>query len=353
VTMDQYIRGVLPAEMPASWHLEALKAQAVAARTYATWSRDQYKTRYYQVCDTTACQVYGGVPSEHARSNRAVRETSREILTYQGKPAFTQYSASTGGWTVAGSAPYLRAQQDPHDGWSGNSVHTWSATIDAARIQKAYPAIGRLRSVEVPARDGNGQWQGRATRVVLDGGKGRVSVTGDAFRMALGLRSTWFMFEPTPIIRRWRNLGGPESVVGSPRNTEFAVSSGTRQQFEKGQIYYSPATGPRELYGPVLNAYKKAGGPTSKLGFPTTPVRHRGTHRLARFQRGGIYKLQPNAPVVVTGKIHTRFVNAGWIGKIGWPRTSNYSVAGGERVDFGKASIVWNRNTGKTRIIWK
>jgi stage II sporulation protein D len=353
VTMNQYIRGVLPAEMPASWHLEALKAQAVAARTYATWSREQYRTRYYQVCDSTACQVYGGVAAEHGRTNRAVRETGRQILTYNGKPAFTQYSASSGGWTVSGSAPYLRAQQDPHDGWSGNSVHTWSATVDAARIQNAYPAIGRLRSVDVPARDGNGTWEGRVTKLVLDGSNGSVTVTADAFRTALGLRSTWFMFEPTPIIKRWRNLGGPESVVGSPRDTEFAVLSGTRQQFEKGQMFFSPATGPRELYGPVLTTYRKAGGPKSKLGFPKTPVRHRGEHRFARFQKGGIYKVQSTAPVTVTGPIHARFLKAGGMRKVGWPRTSNYSVTNGERVDFGKASIVWNRNTKRTRIIWK
>jgi stage II sporulation protein D len=353
VTLNQYIRGVLPAEMPASWHMEALKAQAVAARTYATWSRDQYANRYYQVCDSTACQVYGGVSAEHRRSNRAVRQTSQEILTYQGRTAFTQYSASTGGWTVAGSAPYLRAQQDPYDGWSGNTVHTWSTTVTAARIQKAFPAIGRLRSVEVPARDGNGQWQGRVTRLVLDGTKGRLSVTSDSFRTALGLRSTWFTLEPTPIIKRWRRLGGPESVIGSPRNTEFAVASGTRQQFEKGQMFHSSATGPRELYGPVLKTYRKAGGPSSALGFPTSPVRERGKHRLARFQRGGIYVFRPNAPVTVTGRIHARFVKAGAIGKLGWPRTSNYSVSVGERVDFGKGSIVWNRKTGKTRIIRK
>ena len=76
LSMDDYVRGVIPREMPASWQPEAVKAQAVAARTYATWSRDQYPSRYYQICDTSYCQVYGGQGAEDPRSNDAVTATA-------------------------------------------------------------------------------------------------------------------------------------------------------------------------------------------------------------------------------------------------------------------------------------
>ncbi len=98
------MKGVVPREVPATWRPEAVEAQAVAARTYASYERAHPLTSRYQICDTTSCQVYGGVTSEHpAASNRAVDETRGEIRVYQGEPAFTQFSSSNGGWASEGS----------------------------------------------------------------------------------------------------------------------------------------------------------------------------------------------------------------------------------------------------------
>jgi len=192
LSMDNYVKGVIPYEMPASWHPEAVRAQAVAARTYASWSRAQTRTRYYQICDTTSCQVYGGVGGEDLRSNAAVVATKRQILTYGDEPAFTQFSSSSGGWTSAGSVPYLTAQLDPYDDHDANPVHDWSMTVDAGRLERAYPAIGALRTIRVVSRDGNGQWRGRVGSIVLDGSSADRTMTGDSFRWMFGLRSTWF-----------------------------------------------------------------------------------------------------------------------------------------------------------------
>jgi stage II sporulation protein D len=353
VSMDQYVMGVVPYEMPASWHPEAVRAQAVAARTYATWSRNQNRRRHYQICDTTWCQVYGGIDGEDPRSNRAVRATAREMLTYQGKPAFTQFSASSGGWTSQGSVPYLPAQKDPFDGWQGNYVHSWSTTVDAARLERAHPSIGRLRRILVTNRDGNGEWQGRVGSVVLDGTSGNVEISGDSFRLAFGLRSNWFSIEPTPIIHRWERIGGTASALGAVRNHEYAVARGAAQRFERGRIFHSRRTGAKELYGRVLGAYRRAGGPSkSGLRFPRTPVRHRGRNRLARFQRGSIYFKRPADPVIVTGPIDRRHrQEAGLKTGLGWPTTSNYEIPGGQRVDYANGSIVWDRSTGRTEIL--
>lgn len=194
VSMDTYVRGVIPAEMPASWPAEAVRAQAVAARTYATWSRAQAPTRYYQICDTTACQVYGGLTAEHPLANDAVDATRKQILTWEGEPAFTQFSASSGGWTAKGSAPFLVAQPDPWDDHSANGVHDWRVTVDARRLEQRYPAIGQLRRIKVVSREGTGEWRGRVWTMVLDGSKADRQMTGNDFRWMFGLRSTYFTF---------------------------------------------------------------------------------------------------------------------------------------------------------------
>ncbi len=194
VRLDDYVRGVVPREMPASWEPAALQAQAVAARTYAAFDRNAHDSRSYQTCDTTACQVYGGVGSEDSRTNAAVTATAGQVRTYQGEPAFTQFGSSSGGWLAAGSMPYLVAKADPYDNFAGNAVHTWKTTLTRARIQKAWPSLGTLKKVKVTVRDGHGEWYGRVEKLVLDGSKKDVTVTGSRFRSTFGLRSAWFHF---------------------------------------------------------------------------------------------------------------------------------------------------------------
>ena len=189
------MKGVVPREVPATWSPEAVQAQSVAARTYAAYERAHPLTSRYQICDTTSCQVYGGKSVEHPASNRAVNETRGEIRTYEGEPAFTQFSSSNGGWTSAGSVPYLPAQQDPYDGWSGNPNHTWATKVTDTRIENAFPRIGNLRRIVVTRRDGHGQWGGRIVSMRLVGPDVSVTVSGDTFRFELGLKSEWVTFE--------------------------------------------------------------------------------------------------------------------------------------------------------------
>jgi stage II sporulation protein D len=190
--MDSYVRGVIADEMPASWRRAALRSQAVAARTYAAFIRRANRGDHYHICDTTSCQVYGGVAAEVASTDRAVARTSGQIRTYGGRPAFTQFSASSGGWTADGGPPYLPARRDPYDGWSGNGVHTWSTRISASSIESAYPGIGNFRRIRVLKRNGHGDWGGRVLRLRVVGSAGSTRVSGEDFRFAVGLRSNWF-----------------------------------------------------------------------------------------------------------------------------------------------------------------
>ena len=194
VALDNYLKGVVPLEIPASWSPAAVRAQAVAARTYAAYERRHPQAAAYQLCDTWSCQVYGGYDAEYPASNQAVDDTARQVLLSGGDPAFTQFGSSSGGWTSAGSVPYLPAQKDPYDGWSGNPVHTWSVKVGDDVLERTWPAVGDLRRIAVTKRDGNGDWGGRVSSLTLSGTGGKVTVSGDTFRTLLGLRSTWVTF---------------------------------------------------------------------------------------------------------------------------------------------------------------
>ncbi len=188
VHLDSYLRGVVPREVPASWSPHAVRAQSVAARTYSASDRANAGSRYYDTCDTTQCQVYGGYGSEHPDSNAAIQATAGQVLLAGGEPAFTQFSASNGGWTSQGSKAYLPAKQDTFD----RAYRHWTDTVTAAEIQRAFPAIGTFERVVVVSRDGNGEWGGRVQRIRLVGARTSTTIDGDAFRSIFGLRSTWF-----------------------------------------------------------------------------------------------------------------------------------------------------------------
>ncbi|MBA3780658.1 SpoIID/LytB domain-containing protein [Nocardioides sp. InS609-2] len=192
--LDRYVRGVVPLEIPASWSPEAVRAQAVAARTYASYERAHPRAGHYQVCDTTSCQVYGGRSAENPLSDEAVAATAGQALTVAGEPAFAQFASSSGGWTAAGSVPYLAAREDPYDGWAGNPVHAWTKELTDATFEAKWPKIGNLTQLVVDTRDGNGEWGGRVADLTIVGDQGTVTVSGDTVRSVLGLRSTWFTF---------------------------------------------------------------------------------------------------------------------------------------------------------------
>lgn len=199
LSLEAYLKGVVPLEIPALWSANAVSAQSVAARTYAAAERSHPNAAHYEICDTSSCQVYGGYDVEHPNATAAIKATARQGLFYDGLPAFTQFSASSGGWTTAGSTPYLVAKEDPYDGWAGNKNATWTLDVDDAILEQHYPTIGDLTSIEVATRDGNGEWGGRVQAMTLFGNAGRADISGDTLRTVLGLKSSWFTFTVTPL----------------------------------------------------------------------------------------------------------------------------------------------------------
>jgi SpoIID/LytB domain protein len=201
VALDKYVQGVVPRESPSTWPAAALQAQAVAARSYG-WSENRYG--YAKTCDTTACQVYGGVAFqgggpftdlEQPSTNAATTATAGGIRRLNGGVARTEFSSSTGGFSAGGTFP---AVQDDGDATGGNPNHTWTASIPVATIQSQYPSIGQLSAVDVTQRNGLGDWGGRVVTLVLRGTSGNQTLSGDQFQAAFGLKSNWFTVVNNP-----------------------------------------------------------------------------------------------------------------------------------------------------------
>lgn len=203
LSLEHYLRGVVPREMPALWPMEALQAQAQAARTYAVYQKDGRRAqgKWFDICADTQCQVYGGQARksspdgekdtlEHSRSNKAIKDTAGRVMNYDGKPILAQFSSSTGGYTAPGGTPYLKAVPDDADAIA--PYHTWTKKVKVADIEAEWPEIGRLVSVRVTERNGYGDWGGRVRRVSVAGTKDTVSVSGGTFRSAFGMKSDWF-----------------------------------------------------------------------------------------------------------------------------------------------------------------
>jgi SpoIID/LytB domain protein len=200
LSMESYLRGVVPSEMPPSWKPAALQAQAVAARTYAAREIADRSGSYYHLCDTSRCQVYRGYDGEWSATNAAIAATAGKIITYQGAPAFAQFSASSGGWTATGSAPYLVAQRDIYDKAVdpalkiGDPYFEWTRSVSVAALQKARPSIGTLTAVQIADRDGSADSpaEGWVLSIVLTGTKGSATMSGNEFKSLYGLRSAYF-----------------------------------------------------------------------------------------------------------------------------------------------------------------
>ena len=190
--MDSYIRGVVAGEMPSSWPLEALKVQAVAARTYAL-ATSKTSGAFDQYPDTRS-QVYRGVTGESVRSDAAVKDTDGKIVTYSGTPAVTYYFSTSGGHTEniefsfvgSLSKPWLVGVPDPYD--TQSPWHRWTVRLSEAALDRALRAPGRFKRIKVLERGVSP----RVVRAQVVGTRGTRSVTGPQIRSALGLRDTWF-----------------------------------------------------------------------------------------------------------------------------------------------------------------
>jgi stage II sporulation protein D len=224
--LDEYVRGVVPSESPARWPIAELEAQAVAARSYAV---AQLKPgAQYDLVPTTADQVYGGMAAQRPRSNRAVRKTLGQILTFGGKVARTYYSSSSGGetesvqdaWPGAAPIPYLRSVSDPWDTYSPN--HNWGPFVYSA--DQLATRLGLAGSVESARVRQNSSLRAASVGLRLSSGK-TVSLSGTGVARTLGLKSTWFSIGALSVTTNVRRVlyGNAVKVVARVREAKGAV----------------------------------------------------------------------------------------------------------------------------------
>lgn len=301
VSLEQYVDGVVPAEMPTSWPQPALRSQAIAARTYALFERAENRGNYYDICDTTWCQVYAGMDAEVASSDQAVTATKGIYLAYQGKPAFTQFSSSNGGWESYGGQPYLPSQADPYTPTAQQVYgrdYSWKEVGSATTLQSAYPGLGVLRSITITKREGGegATWQGRVLSMTLNGSKGAQVISGDTFAAIFGVGSTWFTLQVAAPATRVQTyaLGahvkaGWTSALGKPIGPERATAgfgiSGYFQRFSQGRALVSSKYGTFVSGGSIFTTWrvKVRGWPTGSLKSGTVNGR---TGSLQTFQKG-------------------------------------------------------------------
>ena len=306
--IQSYLRSVVPAEMPPSFSADALEAQAVAARTYA--SRRSNGTVYYDTCDTTACQVYRGsgrrnadgtrTSFEYASTDSAVEATSGRVLTYVSSDgvtrlATTMYSSSNGGQTVAASPshPYLAARPDPYDGVSINARHAWTAQLPVASLESRF-GIARVERVQILSRDGAGSWGGRVLTVLVEGTTSggsytSVSTTGNGIvgarpwpSFASGLSSAYFTIKAE----------GPAEVTRLAGPDRFATAA---------QISASWAPGVAVVYVATGMDFPDALAGVARAGFNGAPILLTLPDTVPTATSQAMTRLKPGRVVVLGG----------------------------------------------------
>ncbi len=191
VDLEEYLYSVVGSEMPTSWPLEALKAQAVAARSYVLHKRNQASHPQFDVGATTTWQVYKGLEGEADSTHAAVNGTRNQVLTHNGQVIEAVFHSSSGGHTEnvedvwSRPLPYLRGVQD-YD--AGAPVFQWTQSFTTDELSRLMPDIGRMFSA-TPRRTTP---RGRVQEIHVEGDRGARMMTGNEFRHALNLRSTLF-----------------------------------------------------------------------------------------------------------------------------------------------------------------
>jgi stage II sporulation protein D len=195
IALETYVRGVVSAEVPASWPMAALEAQAVASRTYAITAHAG-GTKFDVYTDDRS-QVYRGKAAETSRTNAAVAATTGQIVTYGGRPAITYFFAESGGHTESiqnsfiGSTPepWLVGVADPYD---TGPLHRWTVSMSFAAATAHLGALvkGSFTGIEVLQRGGSP----RIVSAYVLGSKGRTLVSGPELAARLGLYDTWAYF---------------------------------------------------------------------------------------------------------------------------------------------------------------
>ena len=224
VGLEQYLKAVVPSEVPSNWPPEALEAQAVAARSYAL--ANLAKGRPFDLYGDTRSQVYGGIDAESPATSAAVAATRGQVVLYNGTVADTLFFSTSGGRTASAleatgtAVPYLVSVPDPYDTFS--PYHDWGpVVIDAAKAAKELKLSAPISDVDLQ----NGPSGRVSSATIVSADDSQATVTGEQVRAALGLRSTWFTSALLELLPPAKTMtyGGAVSLTGTVHGAD-AVS---------------------------------------------------------------------------------------------------------------------------------
>ena len=191
VDLEQYLYSVVGAEAVSSWPIAALKAQAVAARSYALYKRNVESNGIYDVDTTIGTQVYKGLDSEYTTTHEAVNSTLGQIMTYNNEVILAAFHSSSGGYTEnvediwTSPLPYLRSVVDyDHE----SPVFEWQQIVPVSKIRNLVAGIGKVKGLQ-PAEITP---RGRVITMKVTGDRGTTTISGKKLRKTLDLRSTLF-----------------------------------------------------------------------------------------------------------------------------------------------------------------
>lgn len=214
VDLEDYLYGVVPTEMPPKWAENALKAQAVASRTYALYIKGKSKDKRYDLVATTASQVYEGIDVETAASNKAVDATRGEIVTHNGRLMIAYFHSNSGGFTESAKdvwvadLGYLKGVRDPYsDNIPGGS---WELSLSRQAIQDRLNQYGLNVGAVTEIRPFDISESGRPAKIAVASTRGEIVLKSNDFRLKIGaikLKSTLFRLSETADGLRIRGKG--------------------------------------------------------------------------------------------------------------------------------------------------
>ncbi len=297
IALEDYVRGVVAAESPSSWPTHALRAQAVAARTYAlTTNAGSADDGYTQYADTRS-QVYRGVAAETAPTDAAVRATTRQVVTYRGSLITTYFFSTSGGRTEnvensflgAEPKPYLVSVRDPYD--KASPKHTWSMRLTLAQAEGKLGGLvpGRLKGIRVGRR-------GVSPRIVsatLVGSEGTTTISGPTLRTKLDLLDTWATFRVV-----WTRGTRQASPRVTPRIGESRLTAASWRRVKRARLS-GRVTGSRQPFW--LRVQRGAGDGRWKTVAETQTTA--GGRYVATVPGPGVYRVRTRALVGPTVRV--------------------------------------------------
>lgn len=230
VGLDHYLMGVVPKEMSPSWNMEALMAQSIVARNYVITNMNKHRSEGFNICNTTSCQVYGGMSAETQRTNAAVMQTSGMMMYYGGYLVEGYFHSSSGGRTESsanawgGWKPYLLGTDDPFSLGSPHDLWVVQMSGDEIRQQLARSGVnvGEVTALTISKISENG----RVLEMVVHGSGGSHIIKKDKIRKTLGsnkFKSTFFTIANPAVVGgavRPKTADKNESQISTLKNME-------------------------------------------------------------------------------------------------------------------------------------